>query len=620
MRKNSFYGFLGVLLSVCLVMAGCGSSATDAVVSQTPQVTQQETAGQSSVEGDQSLASSSIQLLTYEDTSASLSGASLLDVSDMFTSRDREIGYDEDESVVITLTGDGAQCDSDLVSISGSTVIIRGEGTFIISGTLTNGMVAVDANNTDKIQLVLSGASISCETSAAIYVKQADKVFITLASGTENSVSNGGSFIAIDENNIDSAIFSKDDLTLNGLGSLSVNSPAGHGIVGKDDLVITSGNYNINALNHGLDGKDSVRIAGGSFVINSGKDAVHAENDDDATSGLLYISGGNFDLTSDGDGLSAASGLQIDGGSFAILSGSGSGNMDIWSDNSASAKGVKAEGALLIRDGKLAIDASDDGIHSNGNVTIAGGSIDIATGDDAVHADQQATITGGIINITDSYEGIEGLNILISGGDIRLVSSDDGLNAAGGNDQSGFGGRRGMDGFGSTSNASITIEGGTVRVNASGDGIDSNGSIIITGGETYVSGPENSGNGAVDYASEATISGGIFIASGASGMAQGFSSSSTQGAAFISVDSQSGQSAITLTNASGETLANWTPEKSYNSVVISCPGMIQGETYTLSCGSYTTQFTLDSLVYNAGGGWGGGRGMGGGGRGGRRGF
>ena len=215
---------------------------------------------------------------------------------DMFTDRDSRTGYDADSSVRIELNGNSAASNSNAVRINGSTVILSEEGTYILSGTLNDGMVVVDAGKKAKLQLVLNGVSIHSETSAALYIRKADKVFLTLAEGSENTLSNGGSFVAIDENNIDGALFSKDDLTLNGSGSLTVTSPAGHGIVVKDDLVFTGGSYTVNAASHGLDVNDSVRFMDAALTVSAGKDGIHAENDDDTSLGFAYISGGTLDI------------------------------------------------------------------------------------------------------------------------------------------------------------------------------------------------------------------------------------------------------------------------------------------------------------------------------------
>ena len=542
---------------------------------------------------------------------------SMISVSQMFTDRDKETGYDESASAIIQLNGSTAQCDSNAVQISGSTITITDEGTYILSGTLDNGMVIVDAEESDSLQLVLDGVSIHSATSAAIYIREADKVFITLAPDSENYLSNGGQYTAIDENNIDSALFSKADLTLNGLGALSIEADAGHGIVSKDDLVITSGTYQITAAGHGFSGKDSVRIADGTYTFVTGKDGMQAENEDDASLGFLYIADGTFHITADGDGLSAGSELMIDGGTYTILTGGGSENASsaqsamgtmrnpvsaaetASSGDSTSSKGIKATGDLLLNSGTFTIDSCDDSLHSNADLTVNGGSYLIATGDDGLHADANLSITGGSIQITDSYEGIEGLSIDITGGEIHLTSSDDGLNAAGGNDQSGFGGGQRTDRFSAEEGAYINISGGTLYIIASGDGIDSNGSLTISGGETFVSGPESHGNGSLDYNSEALISGGVFVAAGASQMAQNFSSSSTQGAMMVSVATQPAGSTIRLTDSSGQELISWQSDTSFDCVIISCPEITQSATYTLTAGTSEVQITMDSLIYSS---------------------
>ncbi len=172
-------------------------------------------------------------------------------LSAFFSDRDYEVGYDENECVRITLTGDGATGSSDAVRIADSVITITEEGSYLLSGTLNDGSIIIDAEKTDKIQLILDGVTVKSSTSAALYIRSADKVFLTTAAGSENTLENGGEYIAVDENNIDAAIFSKDDLTLNGEGSLTVNAAAGHGIVSKDELTVTSGSYTVTAASHG---------------------------------------------------------------------------------------------------------------------------------------------------------------------------------------------------------------------------------------------------------------------------------------------------------------------------------------------------------------------------------
>jgi len=547
---------------------------------------------------------------------------------DMFTDRDVRTEYDESDSVLIQLNGTSAAASSNSVKISGTTVTITEEATYIISGILDDGMIIVNATDTAKLQIVLNGVDITSKTSAPLYILEADKVFLTLADGTENILSNGGTFTAIDENNIDAAIFSKQDLTLNGSGSLTITSPAGHGIVCKDDLVFTSGTYTVNSASHGLDANDSVRITGETnLAIDAGKDGIHCENSDDASLGFIYVSNGTMNIEAEGDGIAAGAYVQIENGTFDLLVGGGSINGSSASsgnyggfmgggghggmrpggsqstttttdDSSTSMKGIKAANSLLISGGTFHIDSADDSVHSDMSVTINGGTFEIASGDDAIHAEDTLTITAGTINISKSYEGLEALHVDVQGGDIKLVATDDGLNAAGGTDGSGmtggrdgmFGGRGGMGGgMSSSSNGSIVISGGNLYVKASGDGLDANGTLTISGGYTVVVGPTQGDTATLDYDKSAIITGGTFIGTGASGMAQTFSDSE-QGVFAVSVGNQSAGTNITLQDKNGNTIVSYAPELSFAVVIISSPDMVSGETYTITVGATSGEF------------------------------
>ena len=558
---------------------------------------------------------------------------------DMFTDRDSKSEYDASKAVTIQLNGTSATASSDCVQINGSTVIIKEEATYVISGSL-NGMLIVDAPDTAKLQLVLNGVYITSETSAALYIPEADKVFVTLADGTTNTLANGDSFVAIDDNNIDGALFSKQDLTFNGTGSLTVTSPAGHGIVCKDDLVFTGGTYTVNSASHGIDANDSVRIADANITIDAGKDAIHCENSEDVTKGFIYISGGTIIAEAEGDGIAASAYMQIAGGTIDLLVGGGSENgtkehsdnfggfmggglggmggrpgqpgsnnsQDTTTEESGtSMKGLKAANSMLISGGSITINSADDAIHSDVSVIINGGTFTFASGDDAIHAEDTLTVTAGKIDISESYEGLEALHIDVQGGDIKLVARDDGLNAAGGTDQSGTtGGRDGMfgggpggmgggrpgGGFGGmsgNSNGSIKVSGGTLYIKASGDGIDANGTVEITGGHTTVVGPTRGDTATLDYDVSATISGGTFIGTGASGMAQTFSDSE-QGVIAVSVGNQFAGTEIILKDTSGRTLISYKPELDFAVVILSAPDIVKGQTYTITIGSQSGEF------------------------------
>ena len=604
-----------VLLLVLGLLAGCGNN---------------NTGGNNNKDNDSN--SSNSGTVTSGDDANSNSDPVDVDFSqtdaDMFTDRDSKTEYDASKSVTIKLNGTTATASSNSVKISGSTVTITEEATYVISGTLSDGMIVVNAPETAKLQLVFNGINITKSTSAALYIIEADKVFVTLAEGTENVLANGGSFTAIDDNNIDGAVYSKQDLTFNGTGSLTVTSPAGHGIVCKDDLVFTGGTYTVNSASHGLDANDSVRIANASFEIDAGKDVIHCENTDDTSKGFIYISSGTVNGEAEGDGIAASAYLQIEGGYFDLLVGGGAengskassgnyggfmggghggmrpgGNQSSTSTttDSVSMKGLKAANSILISGGTFKIDSADDSIHSDVSVTINGGTFEIASGDDAVHAEETLTVTAGKFNITESYEGLEALDIKVMGGDIKLVASDDGLNAAGGTDSSGTtGGRDGMfgggkggmgGGFGgmSSGNGSIVISGGNLYINSSGDGLDANGTLEITGGYTVVVGPTQGDTATLDYDKSGIITGGTFIGTGASGMAQSFSDSE-QGVVAVSVGNQSAGTKIVLKDKSGKTIIEHAPELNFAVVILSSPDIKKGETYSITVGSQSGEF------------------------------
>lgn len=533
---------------------------------------------------------------------------------DMFSEKDLQADTQDGTAVYLSFGENGISSTSDSVMISGTNAVLTEEATYILTGTLENGSITVDAPDSAKLTLMLSGANISCSDFAPIYVKNADKVFITLAKATENSLTAGESFALRDENKVDAAIFSKADLTLKGEGSLAVSSPGGHGVTCKDDLVISGGSYTISAEAHGLDANDSIRIAAGELDISSGKDALHAENSDDAGLGFIYISGVSLTAVTEGDGISAGSWLYIENGSFSLNCGGGYENGEAHTESfggpggmgrpgghggfapgsppgtqteedAVSTKALKAAGNVTLAGGSYSLNSADDGVHSNSHIDLSGGVFDILTGDDGFHADGTLRVSGGEITVRQSYEGLEALHLLFSGGKARLVCSDDGLNAAGGADQSGF---RGAPGFGA-SDGSIVISGGELDITASGDGIDANGTLEISGGYTTVCGPTRGDTATLDFDVSATISGGTFIGTGASGMAQSFTHTS-QGVIAVSVGNQAQNTPITLSDKNGNLIISHSPELSFGVVILSSPDIVIGETYLITVGSASGEF------------------------------
>lgn len=602
-----------------------------------------------------------------EETSAQ-SEAGSYSSADMFTERDLAGTYEESGAVYVTLSGDGIIGETDGVAINGQTVTITAEGTYIFSGTLSEGQIVVDADNA-KVQIVFDNVDITCVSSAAVYVKSAEKVFVTLAEGSQNTLRNTDEYVAIDDNNIDAVIFAKSDLTLNGTGSLTIVSAEGHGIVSKDDLKITGGTYDITAAGHALSGKDSVRIADGTFILTAEKDGIHAENADDEEKGYIYIADGDFTITSDGDGMDASNIVQIEDGTFDITAGGGAANslkthesdmpgggmsqnierpdgesmpqmgekpdeesmsqmgekpdeesmpqmgekpdgenmpQDTTTDESGtSTKGIKAGGGMYLNGGTYQIDSADDSIHSNANITIADGTYTLATGDDGVHADDALIVNGDTITVTESYEGLEGLTVTINDGTIDITASDDGINTAGGTDQSGFGTFgdhfKGMDSADDETEETtdkemwMELNGGYIHILAGGDGVDSNGDLTINGGEIYIDGPSDNGNSAIDYGdrSSAYVNGGMLVAIGSSGMAEGMSDSSKQEVLMVKLGEQMKAGDVVLTDSEGNVIVSYTALKSYDCVIISTAEVESGATYTLTTSGTTTEVTAE---------------------------
>ncbi len=502
-----------------------------------------------------------------------------------FTDRELDASYDESSAEKI-----------DLSSQSGDVTISK-EGTYILTGEL-DGCITVALGENDKAQIVLDGVSVESTDTPAISISSGDKVFLTLAEGSENTLSDGDSR---SDESLDATIFSRADLCINGGGALSISGNYKHAVVSKDDLVITGGAITATAQNVALCGKDCVKICSAELSLTAGTDGIRSDNTEDADRGYVYIKDGSLDIASGTDGIQAETVLKIDGGTLDIVSGEGSANASftaggmqnpdwgMWGNNSTdssdedSAKGLKSGVETEITGGTITVDSSDDSVHSNGTISITGGELSLSSGDDGVHADTELDVSGGTVTVSKSYEGLESALLNISGGTIDITASDDGLNAAGGADSSSVNDRPGQNGF-SSSTGDIVISGGYTVIDASGDGIDSNGTISVTGGVTLVSGPTDDGNCAFDYETSASVTGGIVVALGSSGMAENFTEADNQGAILCSFTSQTAGTSFALTDSDGSVVASFTPAKAYCCVTITAPAITSGSSYSIVCG------------------------------------
>lgn len=509
------------------------------------------------------------------------------------------------------------------------TVSITEGGTYLLAGKLSDGQIYVEAGE-NQVRLILDGVDIHCSDSAPIYLNNGKKTVITLASGSVNTLTDTKNYeYAVTKTNEETGevsyepngtLFSKKSLTINGSGSLVIEGNCNNGLSCKDELKIIDANVSSKAVNNGIKGNDWVVIHNSNITVESDGDGIKSDKEDNALKGFICVDGGNVNVTAGEDGLQAVTTVAIYDGNITV---------------NASVKGIKSDNAMLLAGGNVSVTAGDDGLHVNDFMDIVGGKITISAQDDGMHADNTIDIKSGTINITKSYEGIEAACIVVDGGSIDLVASDDGFNASNGLGMGGMGGPGGMGrpgGFGryygategngsSITQCSLTINNGYIYVNASGDGLDSNGSITINGGTIIVNGPTNSGNGALDSGDggyEILVNGGILVAAGASGMAEVPSSNSKQN--IVSINISTSDSDLAIVDSNGNSVVQFDAIKQYQSVIISSPSLVKGEMYSIylrnnsdsSSGTELASFTISSVITTIGSGGGMGGGMGGG--------
>ncbi len=499
--------------------------------------------------------------------------------------------YDAATATTIALAGTSATVTGSGASASGAVVTVDSPGTYVVSGTLSDGQIVVNSPDDGTVQLVLDGASITSSTDSGIRVDEGDKTVLILAAGTTNSVTDGASYADAVEQN--AAVWSDDDLSIGGTGSLTVTANFEDGITSKDGLVIAGGTITVTAPDEGIRGKDYLVVRGGTFDITAGGDGLKSDEDGDAELGYLLVEGGTITVDADGDALSAETDALMTGGTLTLRSGGGASV----TPGDASTKGFKAGALALVDGGTLTIDASDDGVHSDGQVVLNGGVIEIATADDAIHSNLDLTINGGEITVTDSYEGIEAVlgDLVVNGGTIDVTASDDGFNLSGDDDDA-----NGVEG--AVDPYDMVFNGGRVTVTSGNDGLDSNGSLSITGGCIAVSGPlpgTQPEQGALDANGDITITGGVLVAAGAAGrQAQTPSASSTQPSVVVTFSSQQSAGTVISLQDGSEALAV-APGKAFQSLVISAPWLSTGDAASLYRGGTASGGTT-SVLFDGG--------------------
>ena len=639
MRKNLISIICISVLSVSVVLSGCQSKSSSKNNSEV-----------------------SNQTSTLDEDETDTSNISKFEIDPDYTVDELDYDYDEAEVVAITLKGDNISCKSSDVKIDGSTITIQKAGTYLLSGTLTDGNIIVDSDDKENVRLIFNGVEISNSTTTPLFIKNAEKTIVTLVDGTENTLSDSENYILDDESNNEpnGTIFSKDDLVINGLGSLTINANYNHGIQSKNLLKIISGNIDIISNGDSIIGKDGVIVKEAVINIESQEDGIKATKVEE-NKGYIYLDNPEITIKAKKDGIQAVTCLYVKDGKYNIETGETNENSQSNSDTSTdySRKGMKAGVDITIENGEYTIDSEDDGIHSKNSITVNAGTVNIASKDDGVHADTELTINNGDIKVSESDEGLEAKYITINDGNIDITSSDDGINASSGlstildsgnapgagnrpempanengeedanagnrpempaNENSenilGNNGRMmpggGQGGFDESDGSELVINGGIVYVNAGGDGIDSNGTITINGGEIYVDGLTSGGDGALDYADNCEINGGILVAIGSIGMATAPTSGSTQysvNAAFSKT--YNGGTKVTVKDSSGNEVLTYTPAKNFQSFVFSTDKLKSGETYTIYAGdTQEGTFTVSDItttVGNVSSGMGGGK-------------
>jgi hypothetical protein len=563
-----------------------------------------------------------------------------------YAAEDTDSSWDKNSATSVVFDGKTATISGSGAEFVDYTLTIKQPGTYALSGTLSNGQVFIDAGKDDIVRLVLNGVSLHNETGPAVYAAQSEKVILILEAGTDNRISDGGGYAEADDTDTpDAAVFAQDNLSITGNGALTVIGGHNHGVRAQDDLVITGGTLSVEAVGDALRGRDGVAIQSGSLTLKAEGDGIQSNNTEDDAKGFVTISGGTFTIEARNDGIQAQSALTVTGGEFHIKTGGGSANAPVREEDfrgggfggrgerggnapiqaeteeeTVSMKALKAGKLLRIAGGEFYIDAEDDAVHANGDIDITSGVLSIQSGDDALHADAALNIEDGSIHIPVCYEGLEGLSVTITGGEIAVIASDDAINAAGGADNaSQFGGPMGADSFATSGERFVRVSGGMLDLSAARDGIDSNGDIFLAGGVVKISGPSQGMEGAIDLDGNLLVTGGEMITAGS---VINPSADSTQAVLLVSYSAQQAVgSVIAVKDANGNTLLEYTAKNAYTASGFSSPSLRVGETVALFIdGEKRTDIQLSGVITNVAddggaysGGFGGGRGNRGGG-------
>ena len=609
----------------------------------------------------------------------------------------------------LEVTGEGT-------SVSGNAITVSKGGDFVVTGTLDNGQIVIDTE--DKVKLRLSGMSLTNPNGAAVYVKNADKAYITITENTENTLTDGEAYTSGDENE-KACITSRDNLEIKGNGSLTVNGNYNHGIDGADSVEIGNGNITVNAKNDGIHVNDTLEISGGILNITAEGDGIQSDEIVDITGGEINVTTtgevpvsanngfggrGNFNMNGDMQDMSQMTDEERQAMRQEMQKQlEEAQQQEIEADNSedVTSKGIKTGWMLDISGGDITVNSTDHAIHCASDLNIKGGTLTLASqSKKGISAHGDIVIDDGDIDITKSTEGIETKQVMtINGGDISVIASDDGFNA-GGDGMGGFGGGQktgrnmvengtqitptdtmnggqmtqpdtangkqmksdemqnggqmmrpdmqgdgqmerpdmqnggqmmrpdmqnggqmtppdaqngempvggiggGRGGMGGSNEISaehhIQINGGSIYINAVNDGIDSNGSLVIDGGNIIIEGPPRAGGGemGLDTDGALIINGGEVLATGSSINENG----ANQNTANINLSE--GVTAGTLfeiRNSKDETIASFTVSSEFSAILYSSDKLETGKEYSVyTNGEQKETFTVTDKITTVG--------------------
>lgn len=459
----------------------------------------------------------------------------------MFTERDAYTSYEKYETISLQ---NGNSTTDGKVNIEKDTITIQEEGNYLFEGTLDDGQIVVDAKDA-KVQIILAGVNITNSKGAALYIKNANKVFVTMKQYSYNHIN------TTFEDTENAAIFSNSTIVFNGDGNLVIDSTQ-NGIVGKDTLKITSGAYTIHANEAGINTKSSVRIADGKLTVDSKMDSLQVK-------GFIYIQNGTFNLTSEGDGLDASDSVQVDGGYFNIQTNGGE----------ESSKGIQSN-AVIINGGNITIDSADIGLCSSGNIQINDGTMTISSGDDGIHADSLFEMNKGSVTIEQSFKGIEGSKISLSGGILEISAKDDGI----------------------YSGKDLNVKSGRITIVASNNGLYSKGSITMSGGTVYISSKQT----ILHYDAEATITGGSLVGTGEKGKNTNITEAKVGSVLYDLNRIYEAGTVVTIVDEKENIIEAFAPDTSFDAILICSAGLKTGHTYTVYVGDDSFKIEMNEYI------------------------